>query len=202
MPRPRTAARWLGCALAAACLLGARAGLAATLTAAPSSGVLLVGEPLDIDLTLELDPGEEASVFEGRFDLTGVGSAVQSLGPGDVLAGGPSWDSSFGGVLGGQLLLSLTSSNAGGSRLVGRVHVTGLSSGIFEIRLAAGSFAQRDVEGPPYLLDVPISNPVGSVLVTLIVGLPAPQVPALGGAGALALAAALAFAGRRSLAAR
>jgi hypothetical protein len=181
--------------LAATLLLAAGSASAATISAVASGHGFLPNNAFDVDISLDLGVGEEASVFEGRFDLIGVGTVVQNLGSGDVLAGGPSWDSAFGNIVTSQLLLSLTSSNTGGSRLVGRVRVTGLASGIFQIRLASGTFAQRDIPAPPFVLDVPITTPPGTVLVE--VQIDAPQVPALGPAGALALAGALAWTGRR-----
>ena len=99
--------RTLRALLAATLLLAASGASAATISAVASSHVDQPGEAY-IDISLDLAPGEQASIFEGRFDLIGVGSVVQTPGPGNVLAGGPTWDTAFGNIVTSQLVLSLT----------------------------------------------------------------------------------------------
>jgi hypothetical protein len=119
-----------------------------------------------------------------------------------VTPGGPTWGSSFGGIVGTQMVLSLLSANTGGNRLIGRLGITGLAAGVFQIQLAAGTFAQRDIPAPPFEQDVPITTPLGAVLTFVTVTTAPPQVPALGALPALALAGSLALSGRRARALR
>ncbi len=136
---------------------------------------------------MNLEVGEEASIFEGRLDLIGSGSVIEQVVPLDLLAGGPSWGTSAGGIVGSQAQVSMTSSNMGGSRLVATLTVVGMSAGTFQVELAAGSFAQRDLAAFPFFEDVSLTTPTGSALVSVTV-VSAPQpVPTLGYLGAVML---------------
>ena len=146
---------------------------AAQVTATVTNTPFLVNATTTVNIFLDLEAGEQASVFEGRFDLTGLGSVANvSLTP-----GGPTWDSSFGNIQGDLALVSLTStSSTGGSRLVGSLDITGLAPGTFKVVLSSPTLAARDINVSPFLQDVPITTATGTVLVsvsvTKSVGLP------------------------------
>lgn len=170
MTRTRITGYWIQIAIALALLWPPSPSRAATVTAIAVSPSINAGESTEIQVWLNLEVGEEASIFEGRFDLVGSGSAVEPVTGSDLVPGGPSWGTSFGGIVGSQAQVSLTSSNAGGSRLVATLTVTGLG-GTFQLKLGSGTFVQRDLNVSPFFEDVPLSTPVGTVLVTVTVPL-------------------------------
>ena len=129
---------------------------AATITASAAMDEILIGQTTSLEIVLELDAGEEASVFEGRFDLGGFGTVADA----GLNAGGPSWSSSFGNISGAQAIVSLTSDNQGGDRLVGTLGLTGLALGIFEFTLGSPTFASFDIDDPPILQDLDITNAI------------------------------------------
>ena len=156
---------------------------AATLDASVVKDTIQVGETTSVALALSLEAGEVASVFEGRFDLLGLGLVADA----NLVAGGPTWTSSFGNISGSsQAILSLTSDNQGGDRLVGSLQVTGVHPGIFEVALGDPTFAASDITTPPFLEDVNITNPIGEVLGSVQV-VPIPAAVWLFGSGLLGL---------------
>jgi hypothetical protein len=122
-----------------------------------------IGEETTIDIILELGLTEEASVFEGRFNLFGLG-VIASV---DLEPGGPSWTSGVGNINDSQVILSLTSDNQGGDRLVASMLLTGLNPGTFEVILDDPTFASFDIDDPPYLQDIGITNTSGDVLASV-----------------------------------
>ena len=145
---------------------------AAQVTATVTNTPLLVNATTTVNIFLDLEAGEQASVFEGRFDLTGLGSVANA----SFTPGGPTWDSAFGSIQGDLATVSLTSGNTGGSRLVGSLDITGLAPGTFKVVLSSPTLAARDINVSPFLQDVPITTATGTVLVsvsvTKSVGLP------------------------------
>ncbi|MEO0971750.1 MAG: hypothetical protein AAFX85_01550 [Pseudomonadota bacterium] len=163
--------------LAAAAIVGfATAALvpvsdAASITASVTESVIGVGESSTVNLFLSLAPGEEASVFEGRFGLSGLDTvATVALTP-----GGPTWTSVAGGINGGDAVVSLTSNNTGGDRLVAQLTVMGLSNGTLDI-LFADALAAFDIPGPPFLDQLTLTNAMGDTLASVAV---VPVPPAL-----------------------
>jgi len=147
-----------------------------------------IGESKDIVLELELGPAEEASVFEARFALefvpAGTGGPVASVA---VFADGPDWDWDDATAVIDQdvIRVSLLSANLGGTRAVATVSVTGVSDGEVDIVLLDESVLQRDIPFAPFLEDVPLETPPGTVLATVVV--PEPSAALLRAAALLAL---------------
>lgn len=164
-------------------LLDSASALAATIVAVPSRQFVGLGDSFTIDLFLDLEPGEEASVFEGRFELDGLGSV---LSVDSVTAGGATWDSAFHTLIGSALAISALSSNTGGSRLVASLGVTAIGGGTFRVLTDEGSFAQRDIPEFPFLEDVPIDTAPGTEI-SRISTTPVPALPSWGGLGVAAL---------------
>lgn len=137
---------------------------AATISAVAEDTEIVVGESTRIDIFLELDEGELASIFQGRFDFTGTEFA------GSVLeAGGPTWgDPVFFEDLDG-FAVSLTSSNRGGVRLVSSLTLTGLSEGTFDVRLGTPTFASFDVAEPPFTEDLELDPDPGTLLASVTI---------------------------------
>lgn len=114
--------------------------------------------PHTIDIFLDLLDPEVASVFEGTFSvdiLGGNGSTASLLAP-------SSSDWNFG-CFAGTTTVSCTSDNAGGQRLVGHFDVDVASGDSLDIAWVTG-FAAKDIDDPPFVMDVPITTPEGTVL--------------------------------------
>lgn len=162
----------------------------ATLSASGATQIQ-VGATASVTLNVTLDAGEDASVFEGVFDLTGLGSIADLTIDGSGY--GSSWDAgTFGNVLGAQqeLRLSLTSSsNRADHSLLATLDITGLSQGAFEIVVSSGTFLQRDTNTSPFFEDVPLGPPTGTVI-GLIEIVPEPSTALLVAFGCSALAGA------------
>ena len=154
-------------------LLSTSVARAATVSAVASVDTLSLNESAQISLFLNLDPTEEASVFEGVFNLNGLGSVADAA----LNVGGPTWSSSFGNIVGDQALLSLTSNNdSTSSRLLGVLDVLALSPGVFEVVFDANTFASFDIDVSPFVQDLALSNFDGQVLASVAV---VPVPPAL-----------------------
>ena len=188
MIRTQTGGHWIQGTILLALLSTPSLSLAASVSAIAVSESIVVGESTDIEVRLDLGAGENASIFEGHFDLTGSGSVMEEVVPTDISAGGPTWGSSAAGVVGTQARVSMTSSNLGGSRLVATLTVTGMAAGTFQIEFGDGSFAQRDIDVAPFFEDVFLTTTTGSVLAIVTVAEP---VPALGPVGVVMLLASL-----------
>jgi hypothetical protein len=67
--------------------------------------------------------------------------------------------------------------------------VTGLAPGTFQVLLGEGSFAQRDTDTPPFVVDLPFAPSSGTLLATLTV-VPEPTTALLTGLGLVGLAGA------------
>jgi hypothetical protein len=157
---------------------------AATISAFTNDSIIGVGSVASVEIRLQLDPLEFASIFEGRFDLAGLGStasvAVQPLGFGST------WDTQFGGVTQSQLILSLTSSNRDDHVLLATIDVAGLAPGFFDLLLAPGTLLQRDTNVSPFFEDVALGTAVGTNLISIQV-VPEPSTGLLMGLGLLSL---------------
>jgi hypothetical protein len=157
---------------------------AATITAFTNDSIIGVGSAASVEIRLQLDPLEFVSIFEGRFDLVGLGStaavAVQPLGFGST------WGTQFGGVTQSQLVLSLTSSNRDDHVLLATVDVVGLAPGFFDLLLAPGTLLQRDTNVSPFFEDVALGTTVGTNLISIQV-IPEPSTGLLMGLGLLSL---------------
>jgi hypothetical protein len=134
---------------------------AAQVTATVTKNPILVNETTTVNIFLDLEAGEQASVFEGRFGLTGLGAVANA----SFTPGGPTWDSSIGSIQDTLATVSLTSSNTGGRRLVGSLDITALALGTFEVVLSSPTLASRDTDVPPFFEEVPIHTATGTVLV-------------------------------------
>lgn len=183
----RTAVRAL-CALGVGLLLALPgAAGAAQITAVPSAADVGVGDSFQIDLFLELESGEEASVFSAAFDLEGLGAVA---GNETLTAGGPTWSSGVGDVTDTEAFVDAFSTNQGGARLVGSLLLEALAPGVFSVALGPFPLVQKDLGDLPFVEDVPLSTQVGATLASVTVPEP--------GAAALLLGAGLLLARRRS----
>ncbi len=143
----------------------------AQISAIPSTDILSVSETAQIDIYMELDPTEAASVFEGVFDLEGYATSVALA----LTSGGASWPNAFGNIIGDQLRLSLTSNNDGTAmRLVASLNVTALAPGFFVLSYNDATFASFDIDIAPFTQDLPLNNYDGQVLASIrVIPLPA-----------------------------
>jgi probable HAF family extracellular repeat protein len=165
--------------------LGSNPASAAKLTASVDASPIGVEETTVVRLFLDLEPDEEASVFEGVFDLNQTNLAV--VIDETTLATGPTWESALCSVhfQSSKMLCSMTSENLGGRRLLVEFIVATLDLGTLRIRVSdsAPLLLQKDIEGPPFLEDVPLDNLPGEILASI------PVAPALGDPGLLDLGA-------------
>lgn len=128
---------------------------AAFVSAQTSATVLNPAETAQVLLFLNHQPGEVSSVFEGVFDLEGLGTVANAT----LTEGGPTWPNRFGNILSDRALLSLTSNNDGTvSRLIATLDVTAQTPGFFNVRYSADSFAAFDIAVSPFVQDLPITN--------------------------------------------
>jgi hypothetical protein len=147
-------------------LLAGQTSSAASLTATALDEMLAPGGTTTVSVSLELGEGEVASVFEGTIQLMGSTLDVTSTITAPVSIG-LSWPGALQNVQDDQVSLSLTSSNAGGNRLLASFEITvGQEAGTLTVLMLDGAFAQRDLDQPPFTMDVPIDN----------VGLPLAQI--------------------------
>ncbi len=170
-------------AAAALLLVGAGSAPAAVIQATPVSSEINVGQQVIVDVAVQLGVGETASIFEADFALVGFGTiAAVALSP-----GGPTWPNAEGNVVGGVATVSLTSNNAGNTRRVGQLTVTGSHAGTLEVRLGQDTILQRDIPAEPFFANVPLTTATDTLLATINV-VPEPASLALGGAAIAALA--------------
>ena len=158
---------------------------AASVSALITSDTLAINDTAQISLILHLGPGEEASVFEGIFNLNGLGTVASA----SLNSGGPSWPSAFGNIVGDQALLSLTSgNNAISSRLLGAIDILALNPGTFDVIFNDATFAAFDIDVNPFIQDLALSNINGEVLASAtVVPVPAALVLFLSGIGGLSI---------------
>ena len=151
---------------------------AAVVTASVDQDPIGISDTAVVELFLELGSGEVASVFDGVFDLNGLDTVATA----SLTAGGPTWDSSFGSIMGSRVTVSLTSDNLGGSRLVATLEVVGLAPGTFEVLFNDSTSASFDIDDPPFAEQVDITNADGELLGSVTV-VPVPAaLPLLGSA--------------------
>lgn len=146
---------------------------AATISAAVAPATVAIGEQVDVTLHIDLDLGEEASIFEAAFSLSGTGTLA--IDPGGF---GPTWDEHFGNVAGGTATISLTSNNRSDHDVLAALVLVGLAPGTLELSLEPGSFIQRDTDSFPFFEDLPLGPFPGSVLTSIVV-VPEPATAAL-----------------------
>lgn len=156
---------------------------AASISALISSNTLAINDTAQISFFLNMLPGETASVFEGVFNLNGLGTVASA----SLNSGGPSWPSAFGNIVGDQALLSLTSSNNdASSRLLGTMDIFGLSVGTFDVIFNDATFAAFDINVNPFIQDLALNNVNGQLLATTtVVPVPAALVLFLSGISGL-----------------
>ena len=176
--------RWFPRAVAIVVLLLAMAGRApaAVIQATPSTDTIDAGEQVVVEVAVQLGAGETASIFEADFQLVGLGTIAGVT----LVPGGPTWTSVDGSVAGGFAMVSLTSNNAGSTRRVGQLTVTGTQAGKLEVRLGADTILQRDIAASPFIENVPLATAAGTLLATINV-VPEPDALALGASAAVAL---------------
>ena len=165
--------------------LGTLPARAATISAFTNTLVIGVGSTATVELRLELAFLEDASIFEGHFDLVGLGSSADASV--QLLGFGNTWDSPFGGISLTQLVLSLTSSsNRDDHSLLATIDVVGLAPGSFALVLATGTHVRRDIAVSPVFEELALDTVVGTTLVTIQV-VPEPSTGFLVAAGLASL---------------
>ncbi len=148
-----------------------------------------------IDLYLNLDPLEEASIFESSFDLFGDGSAwTVGLTPSNSFAPLATWSDGLGNLTPLSASVSLTSGNLGGERLVAMLTVTPSAPAVpgtfYDVYLADGTIVAGDLNDPPFFQDIHLGTAAGTHLASLFVtSVPEPGTAVLLGAGLLGLGA-------------
>ncbi|MEM7315189.1 MAG: hypothetical protein AAF497_18765 [Planctomycetota bacterium] len=148
----------------AAHILPLKTAHGASVTAIQSADVVALGETFTIDLFLNLEQGERASVFEGRFQMTGQNTVDIIL----LSEGGPSWDSSFGSLSNDSVNLSLASNNSPlTSRLLARLELSAANAGDFQLQFDQRTFASFDISEFPFIEDLPLANSPGEVLASV-----------------------------------
>lgn len=154
---------------------------AASVNAISSASEIGVGDTGQISVYLNLAPTEEASVFEGVFDIVGLGS-IANVAVSDI---GATWPNRASNILEDEARLSLTSNNDGtSSRLLARFEIEGVAPGALQVLFNDASFASYDLDEPPFIADLPLSNAQGEVLSAV-------QVVPLPGAGLFFMSALL-----------
>ncbi len=138
----------------------------------PNFDSMLVGESIDVELSLNLGLSEKVSAFEGIFSLMGLDS-IANVSLSNV--GGPTWSSAVGNIVRDEVGLSTTSSNLGGIRSLGTATVFGTNPGTLQLFFLDSSFAATDIGGTPFVMDVPISNTDREVLGTIQVRTSVPE---------------------------
>jgi hypothetical protein len=166
--------------------LATQPALAASLSATAPSTVG-VGETFSVDVMLDQAGGEMASLFEGQIELRGVAVAIDAFSPGGTSGFGPTWPNAAGNIVDTRALMSLTSNNTGGSRLLASLSVlAGDVAGMLEV-VVPDAFAQGDLDVPPFVVDIPIDN-LGAVLASIeVMGIPEPGTTILLGLGLASL---------------
>ncbi len=142
-----------------------------------------------VDIYLDLEPGEDASVFQAQLDYVASGFDVDldlsRVNPGMDPFGVGTWPNSEGRLTSDQGLVSLTSDNAGGERLVAQFLLQRNGVGdFFTVSLSDGAIVARDVPGG--LTDVPLLTQPGTRLAEVV---PEPGTSALLALGLSGLAA-------------
>ncbi|HYQ04095.1 MAG TPA: hypothetical protein VER96_35720 [Polyangiaceae bacterium] len=137
---------------------------AATLRVQGGGGSIQKGETRSLDLILDLSPTERASVFEGRFQLIGADNVDAQFA-----SGSSSWTSSVGRYQTGQINLSLTSNNAGGSRVLGTLKLTGKQLGNVRVQLQGPSLVAADTSVAPFTSNLTLDTQVGTTLASFSV---------------------------------
>jgi hypothetical protein len=170
----------LGVALAA----GSQPVKAATISAVPDSGTFQPGESVEVDVVLNLEEGEVASVFEGGVEFHGAGTVASA----SLLEIGLEWRGP--GVFPPPrrpFSLTLFASNpmgATGSSVLATFTVEFLTPGRVDL-LVPDAFAGGDLYEPPWIVEVPLA-PLGVPIASFTV-IPEPTTMLLMGLGLLAL---------------
>jgi hypothetical protein len=148
---------------------------AASISAQASSNSIEVGEVATADLVLNLAPGEAASVFEGTFGISGLGTVTSA----SINATGPSWPNAASNIKDGNALFSLTSENdSDPTRLLATVSFTGLSAGTTNVTFDSKTFAAFDIPSFPFSQNLFLGNTSGQILTSITV-VPEPSVVAM-----------------------
>lgn len=149
-----------------ALIAGSGLSNAAEISATAADTSIGIGDTTTVEVFLDLQGGEEASLFEGHFDLGGLGSIASVV----LTPGGLSWGSSEGNVHNSQAIVSLTSANAGGSRQVATLQVTGIALGTLDISLGTpAALSAFDIPAPPFLQSLTIDTAIGTTLASVTV---------------------------------
>lgn len=172
--------RSLAGAIAAGIVLPASA---ASISASVSRSVLGIGESSTVELFLNLEAGETASVLEGVFGISGLGTVAS----GAITQTGPTWPNAASNILGGEALVSLTSDNDGAAqRSIATLSFTALSAGTLALSFDGRTFAAFDTAAFPFSQNLALSNAPGDLLASISV-VPEPSALTLLAVGASVL---------------
>jgi hypothetical protein len=184
----------LGVTLAAA----SQPAQAATISAVPDSRTFRVGESGSVSFFLVLEEGELASAAAATFGFVGLGTTGAVSINTDPPCGGAQIPEDPRCVLDAGKLRVTTGwwvVNLGGTRPLGGVDVEFVGPGRFDVVLIK-ALTQFDLPDPPFIVDVPVTVPPGTVLSRIEV-IPEPSTLLLLVLGGLASAVAVRRAGRR-----
>jgi len=156
-------------------VMAAGAAGAATIRVGVDGGASVDPELVDpcmpscsVEIYLDLEAGEVASVFEADFDILMTGSWTVTLdlsevNPGVIPFGVGTWPNAVGNDTSTRISVSLTSENEGGERLVAQLDLVRdvpASPAVFELFLGSDSdeiIVAMDVTGGTQ--DVPLTSP-------------------------------------------
>lgn len=152
---------------------------AATLRGEADDAVVAVGASTGVSVFLALETDEVVSLFEGVFDLDGVGQVASADLDLDILL--DDWPNVAGNIGPDERArVSLTASgNRPGEFLVARLLLSATAPGSLRVLLDDGTFAAFDVPTPPFQELLDLTTPTGSELARIeVVPVPEPA-PAL-----------------------
>ncbi|MHA7837851.1 MAG: PEP-CTERM sorting domain-containing protein [bacterium] len=161
---------------------------AASITATPLASQVNVGERVSVEIRLQLEPGESASLFEAFLDAAGPG--VMSVDPSGF---GATWSSTvaspeLGDGDAGRVSLSLLASgNRTDHDLVATLSVLGTSTGLVSLSLALDEVVILQRDSGNDLEDIFVNEGPGTLLAQFEV-VPEPSAALLIGLGISGLA--------------
>lgn len=161
---------------------------AASITATPLASQINVGERVSVEIRLQLEPGESASVFQSTFSVSSSGLITV-----DPSGFGTTWSSPVGFPLLGNgdastaTVSLLADDNRTDHDLVATLSVLATSVGTLALALDSDVLLQRDPDVGVDLVNIPVSQGSGSLLAEITV-VPEPSAALLIGLGISGLA--------------